>query len=616
MSLQNKTLLIIVITLVCLFIILYGGARGIFLVGFDDIEKNDGRESLRDASAALSTLLEEIELELNGIIVGGDLAGGVELGEVIAGESDRVLRGDAGIIAFIDTTGTVVYGYLLRGFDPIAGELPGGLARHLELGSPLVNYERTEPVVKGIALVDAGPMLIASQKISASETSLGVPGLYVLGRFFDQAKEAAIERILNENVTIHRLDRSNLSVGLTEIQQSIESGSRVFSRPLDEDYLANYEIIYDIYEKAAVLLQVDVPRVGHRIAVRVEQNLLLAFLLSGVAFAIVILRLLRTQIISRVLVLGSRVSVIAKSADASQRVPVTGKDELAELATSINTMLEALEDAQGALQETLGVVRDTQEQLVQSEKMAALGGLVAGVAHEINTPVGVGVTAASHLEERVRHYNKLYDAGGLKRSDFEALLKTASETSSILMVNLSRAAELVQSFKQVAVDQASEEKRVFQLGDYLNEILTSLWPQLKKTRHRVNVNCPEELEIETFPGPLAQIITNLVMNSLNHAFGEVDEGHIAIEVEDAGSDIVLLYRDDGCGLKREHLDKIFDPFFTTKRGQGGSGLGSHIIYNLVTQVLRGKIDVSSKVGEGMVFRIEFPKRVEASHVGE
>jgi PAS domain S-box-containing protein len=252
-------------------------------------------------------------------------------------------------------------------------------------------------------------------------------------------------------------------------------------------------------------------------------------------------------------------------------------------------------------------LEDAQAKLVTSEKMAALGNLVAGVAHEINTPLGIGLTATSHLSERLDHYLKLYKEGRLTKSEFEVFLDLINESTSMILANLKRAAELIHGFKQVSVDQSSERRRKFDLGEYINEILISLRPKLKWTKHGVELDCPEGIEVDSYPGAIAQLLTNLVMNSITHGFEEQEGGRIWIKVDHDDSQIHMIIADDGKGMTRDQLDKIYDPFFTTKRGRGGSGLGMNVVYNLVTQVLGGSIECQSELGKGAVFDVTFPK---------
>ena len=252
-------------------------------------------------------------------------------------------------------------------------------------------------------------------------------------------------------------------------------------------------------------------------------------------------------------------------------------------------------------------LKRTQAQLVQSEKMAALGRLVAGVAHEINTPIGVGITAASHITDETKKIIDLYNDNQMKREDLENYLEIMWDTSDMILKNLDNASELISNFKQVAVDRTDNKRRKFKLKEYLKDILVSLKPKLKNTKHKVKIHGPDDLEVDTFPGVISQIITNLTVNSLRHAFEEKEQGTIKINVIEEDKVIKLLYSDNGRGMAPEEQEKIFDPFYTTKRGQGGTGLGLNLVYNLVTSTLNGKIECKSALGEGTTFIILFPK---------
>jgi signal transduction histidine kinase len=265
-----------------------------------------------------------------------------------------------------------------------------------------------------------------------------------------------------------------------------------------------------------------------------------------------------------------------------------------------------LENSNKSLKEALEKLQLTQNQLVQSEKMVALGGLVAGVSHEINTPVGVSVTAASHLQEKTKEIKALFTSSTMKKSDLEKYLNLTNEGTEVILSNLVRASELIKSFKQVAVDQSSEGKRQFNVREYIFQVLLSLKPKLKKTNINIGVNCDEKLEIESYPGALSQIITNLIMNSLVHAFEEGEEGAIIFDIEKRDKDLILTYSDNGKGISKDIIGKIFDPFFTTKRGKGGTGLGLNIVYNIITQTLEGTIECESEVGIGTIFKITIP----------
>jgi PAS domain S-box-containing protein len=265
-----------------------------------------------------------------------------------------------------------------------------------------------------------------------------------------------------------------------------------------------------------------------------------------------------------------------------------------------------LDAANLELRETLGQLEQTQAQLVQSGKMAALGDLVAGVAHEINTPVGVGVTAASHLESETREIAVLHGEGRMKRGDLDRYLALCQEAAKLILSNLNRAAELIRSFKQVAVDQSGEGRRTFRVKEYLAEVCLSLRPVLKHSGHRLEISCPEDLELNSYPGAFSQIVTNFITNSLTHAYEEDEVGSLLFDIGLQGGNVLFRYTDDGKGMTEDQVNQAFDPFFTTNRKKGGSGLGLHIVYNLVTQKLLGTITCESKPGKGTSFVLLFP----------
>jgi len=250
-------------------------------------------------------------------------------------------------------------------------------------------------------------------------------------------------------------------------------------------------------------------------------------------------------------------------------------------------------------------LKNAQTQLVEAEKMASLGGLVAGVAHEINTPVGVGVTAASILSDRIDAFNVEYQSGQLKRASLDELLLDAKESSEMILRNLRRASELVRNFKQVAVDQSEEGRRKFELKAYLEELSQSLLPQLKHDRHIIIIQANEKIHLDSYPGLLAQAMTNLIINSVIHGFKDKTEGKINIVLSLTDGMVLIDYHDDGVGLGDEQREKVFEPFYTTVRGSGGSGLGMSITYNLVVNKLKGSIACIDSCN-GAHFKISFP----------
>ena len=270
-------------------------------------------------------------------------------------------------------------------------------------------------------------------------------------------------------------------------------------------------------------------------------------------------------------------------------------------------LLEEIRLSERNLRQTLEQLERAQDQLIQSEKMAALGQLVAGVAHEINTPIGIALTAISFLAEQTTGFGTSYRDGQMKKSTLEAYLRTAHDSSELVRVNIHRAAELISSFKQVAVDQTSERQREFLMRDFLGELLTSLNPEFKRTRHAVEVICPDQVKMRSYPGALAQVVTNLVTNAQLHAFSEEQHGRICIDVTAGSEDVAISIVDDGKGIPEDVLPRIFEPFFTTRRGSGGTGLGLHIIYNLIREELCGTINVESVLGQGTRFVVTIPR---------
>ena len=264
------------------------------------------------------------------------------------------------------------------------------------------------------------------------------------------------------------------------------------------------------------------------------------------------------------------------------------------------------------LQKSFDELVTTQEKLLESKKMASLGGLVAGIAHEINTPIGVSLTAASYLDESTKQITQKLAANEMKRSEFERYINQAQDGSELIINNLQRAAKLIGSFKQVAVDQSSEQTRSFAIKEYIQEVLTSLKPTLRNYPVTVSFDLADDFSVTSSPSAISQIITNLIMNSLKHGFDDGSSGIITLSVTNEDEIVTLLFSDSGKGIPEEHLAKIYEPFFTTKRAQGGSGLGMNIIFNLVNHTIGGHISCRSQLGEGTQFEITFPQNINSS----
>lgn len=278
-----------------------------------------------------------------------------------------------------------------------------------------------------------------------------------------------------------------------------------------------------------------------------------------------------------------------------------------QLEAKVQQRTASLQQSNAELTRAYDNLKLAQQSLVESEKMASLGSLVAGVAHEINTPIGISVTAASFQQERLKEFHRKIDEKQLSRTYLTELLQTLDESSHLLQNNLRRASDLISSFKQVAVDQSSQAHYKFNVADNLHQVVVSLGHKLKKSQTEVNIQCDPKLDILSYPGSFAQIYANLILNSINHGFEDRPLPHqVDIQVTQEEGMLQIDYRDNGKGIEPSILPRIFDPFVTTKRGMGGSGLGTHIIYNLVVQLLRGQISCDSEPGQGVHFQIRVP----------
>jgi len=258
------------------------------------------------------------------------------------------------------------------------------------------------------------------------------------------------------------------------------------------------------------------------------------------------------------------------------------------------------------LSTTLNNLETTQDKLIESEKMASLGGLVAGVAHEINTPLGIALTGITYFDEISQKIHKIYDSEDMTQENFEKYLDESKDISNQVLKNIKRASDLVQSFKQVSVDQTSEIKREFYVRDYTDGIILSVYNQIKKTHITIENNIPTDIKIDSYPGAFGQIITNLILNSVIHGYSNEDKGVITFTLKKEKDSMVLHYKDDGKGIQEKDLPHIFEPFFTTKRGLGGTGLGLNILYNIVRKQFDGQISCKSKPNEGVDFKIIIP----------
>ncbi|MDC8759840.1 ATP-binding protein [Janthinobacterium fluminis] len=287
------------------------------------------------------------------------------------------------------------------------------------------------------------------------------------------------------------------------------------------------------------------------------------------------------------------------------------KGALKELNTSLESRVRersaALERANGDLSEALDSLQKTQHDLLAAEKMAALGSLVAGIAHELNTPIGNSLLVSTTLSDRVAEFDRLVDGGALKRSALLAHLDEVRQAAGLISGSLQKAANLIASFKQVAVDQTNDQRRRYDLLHVLQDTLATYLPRLRQAHCAARLDMPSGLTMDSYPGSLYQVVNNLINNALMHAFDGRAGGTITLRASDLGDGMIALqFSDDGNGMDEDVLRQVFDPFFTTKMGRGGTGLGMNIVYNIVTGVLGGRIHITTAPGQGTTIRIVMP----------
>jgi PAS domain S-box-containing protein len=310
------------------------------------------------------------------------------------------------------------------------------------------------------------------------------------------------------------------------------------------------------------------------------------------------------------LVLDGRPAIIWALLDLTEEL--NAKRELKDLNVSLESRVRersaALERANSDLSAALASLQHTQHELLAAEKMASLGSLVAGIAHELNTPIGNSLLASTALRDRVSEFDAHVAAGALRRSELTAHLEEVRLASGLIAGSLHKAAELIASFKQIAVDQTNDQRRLFDLLSAVHDTIATYMPRLRQAGCEVVLQIPAGLQFDSYPGGLYQILNNLINNALKHAFEQRRGGTLTVRARDEGLGMVeLTFSDDGAGMSEEVLRHVFDPFFTTKMGQGGTGLGMNIVYNIVTGVLGGRISIDSAPGAGTTVRLLLPR---------
>ncbi len=341
--------------------------------------------------------------------------------------------------------------------------------------------------------------------------------------------------------------------------------------------------------------------------------LMIGIFIFTVLFAIVIINFVVTKSIRPYKILVDFAKNIANG-DFSKNIPekyINRKDEMGKMSHSFQTIIEAFRNENEILERHIrekdSELESQYRYLIESEKAISLGNLVAGVAHEINTPLGICVSVTSYMEKLNQDISTKFSEDKMSKKALATYIENNTEALQLIGHNITRAADLVSSFKQVAVNQSVEIRTIFNLFESISVVINSLKHEYKNKNIEITNNCPVELVIHSYPRSYFQMFTILIMNSIHHGFLDRDGGHIIIDVEDHPDKIIIFYRDDGNGITEENLTKIYEPFFTTKRSSGNIGLGMHIIFNIINQLLKGHIYCKSTLGNGVVFKIELPK---------
>jgi signal transduction histidine kinase len=404
-------------------------------------------------------------------------------------------------------------------------------------------------------------------------------------------------------------------MGVAQLAQSLVARSQLLNNAVDGSQAAMANVIERLSNSM---------RERERLAYDRFENTL-GDLYAGIAIAIVLsvsISILIGLAIARSIVgplrgLMNTMDAIVSGHYGQTAEDLDARDEIGEMARAVEVfranaiakrqteldLKASKENAEDALRD----LQDAQRSLIEAEKFAALGGLVAGVAHEVNNPVGISLTVASSFARRCAQFSDEIRDGAVRRSKLEEFIAGSHEAAKQLVTNLNRAADLIQSFKQVAVDRSDAERRVFNLREATEQMMVSLRPALKHSLVWLSVDVPEEISLKSYPGPYGQVLTNLVLNALTHAFPDKRAGTLRLSARKLGTDQVEIeFADDGVGMSEEVQRRAFEPFFTTRRNRGGTGLGLHIVYNLVTRRLGGSLRLESQPGHGTVFRIRLP----------
>jgi signal transduction histidine kinase len=408
-----------------------------------------------------------------------------------------------------------------------------------------------------------------------------------------------------------------LREGLAKLSEQLSARTELLRNTIDATQAEEIGAIDDLSEKMREREQKAQETFDRTLSAISRQVLSIAVFFLGIILAAGVLIALSIRLPLQQIMTAMRAITLG---DYDRKVQGTNaRDEVGAMARAVEVFREnaiakrrtedELRTSKEKAESALFELNTAQQNLIDAERLAALGGLVAGVAHEVNNPIGISLTVASSFARRSEMFEADLSADGrLRRSQLEEFVRASRDASQQLVANLHRAGELIQSFKQVAVDRSHAERRQFSLSEATDQIVASLRPVLKRAPIELTIDVPEGLIIDGYPGSYGQILTNLFLNAVNHAFGDGRSGAISISARPRGpDDVEVIFADNGAGMTPDVQRQAFDPFFTTRRNEGGTGLGLHIVYNLVTQQLGGRMMLESRPGQGTVFRIIMPR---------
>jgi len=443
-------------------------------------------------------------------------------------------------------------------------------------------------------------------------------------RYLAQLKP--LEQKPQEIIYINEIERlfNELKSGGTEIFEQYQTQNKIAATKAIDDlehqtFTEAEDILDTLSDNARQVVKTSMDDLS-----RISNNINLVLVISTIIIISLVISMIvntRRTIFNPLAQVTSAIDKLRRGERDFELATFNRNDELTDILTNLQQFqselseLDNLRDNEQKIQSELLVERDnatqsfqqlqeTQSKLIATEKMASLGTLVAGVAHEVNTPLGVSVTMASTLTSNLTAFLSEVKTGVLNRSKLESFENESMRSLELLESSLQHAAELIHSFKQVAVDQTSSKRRKFNLYDTLNEITQTLHHKIKRTNIKYSIEGPEDIILNSYPGPLGQVITNLFNNAMLHGFEDKEEGEIQIRFTLLGNEVRLLFSDNGSGVDEENITKLFDPFYTTKLGKGGSGLGLNIVHSIVTNLMGGDIHVESRIGT--TFEMKLP----------